>query len=55
MSLKPIKLCTHAGGPNPWKVAIILEELGLPYETEFFDFSVLHTPEFEKPYSANGR
>ncbi|MDI1485272.1 MAG: hypothetical protein OHK93_000409 [Ramalina farinacea] len=24
-------------GPNPWRVAIILEELGLPHETEFMD------------------
>ena len=25
-------------GPNPWKVAIILEELGLKYETKFLEF-----------------
>ena len=25
-------------GPNPWKVAIILEELGLKYETKFLGF-----------------
>lgn len=25
-------------GPNPWKVAIILEELGLEYETKFLEF-----------------
>jgi len=29
-------------GPNPWKVAIILNELNIPYETELMDFSVLH-------------
>ena len=34
-SLKPIHLYGHKGGPNPWKVAIILEELGLPYEQTF--------------------
>lgn len=33
--LKPIKLYSHLGGPNPPKVAIILEELGVPYEQEF--------------------
>ncbi|KAG5936206.1 hypothetical protein E4U59_005155 [Claviceps monticola] len=32
-SLEPLTLYSHAGGPNPWKVAIILEELSLPYET----------------------
>lgn len=35
---KPIILYSHKGGPNPWKVAIILEELGLPYETKFIEF-----------------
>ncbi|KAJ9636759.1 hypothetical protein H2201_003011 [Coniosporium apollinis] len=35
---KPITLYSHKGGPNPWKVAIILEELGLPYETTFIEF-----------------
>ncbi len=35
---KPITLYSHKGGPNPWKVAIILEELGVPYETEFIEF-----------------
>ena len=25
-------------GPNPWKVAIILEELGLKYETKYLEF-----------------
>lgn len=35
MSLKPIHLYSHKGGPNPWKVAIILEELGVPYKTTF--------------------
>ncbi|KAG7145568.1 Glutathione S-transferase-like protein gedE like [Verticillium longisporum] len=38
-SLKPITLYGHAG-PNPCKVAMILEELGVPYETENVDFSV---------------
>ena len=54
MSLKPIKLFSHTTGPNPWKVAIILEELGLPYETEFLDFGVMHTPSYEK-FNPNGR
>ena len=39
--MKPIKLYSHAQGPNPWKCVIIMEELGIPYETEFVDFSVI--------------
>jgi len=35
---QPIILYSHASGPNPWKVAIILEELGLKYETKFLEF-----------------
>ncbi|KFH44040.1 Glutathione S-transferase-like protein [Hapsidospora chrysogenum ATCC 11550] len=30
--LKPITLHGHSRSPNPFKVAIILEELGIPYE-----------------------
>ena len=26
------------GGPNGWKVAMVLAELGLEYETIYFDF-----------------
>lgn len=51
---KPIHLYSHATGPNPWKVVIFLEELGLPYETEFLDFGVMK----QEPYlsvNPNGR
>ena len=34
-SIKPIKIYSHAAGPNPWKVVIIFNELGIPYESEF--------------------
>ncbi|KAF4126592.1 glutathione S-transferase [Geosmithia morbida] len=31
--IKPLKVYTHGGsGPNPYKVVILLNELGLPYE-----------------------
>ncbi|KAL2830382.1 glutathione S-transferase [Aspergillus pseudoustus] len=53
MPLKPITLYSHAG-PNGWKVAFILEELGLPYTTKFIPFSVVR----KEPYisiNPNGR
>lgn len=34
----PLVLYSHRYGPNPWKVAIVLEELQLPYETIFVEF-----------------
>lgn len=40
-SLKTITLHSHASGPNPWKVAYILEELGLPYDSIMEDMSKL--------------
>ncbi|KAK5700760.1 hypothetical protein LTR97_005277 [Elasticomyces elasticus] len=51
---KPIKLYSHAGGPNPWKVAIFLNELELPYETELMQFPDLKKDPFEK-LNPNGR
>ncbi|KFY01413.1 hypothetical protein V490_00926 [Pseudogymnoascus sp. VKM F-3557] len=52
--LKPIVLYSHARGPNPWKVAMILAELNIPYKTEFLEFSELK----QEPYESiciNGR
>ncbi|KAM5544506.1 hypothetical protein V8D89_002166 [Ganoderma adspersum] len=36
---KQFTLYTHVGGPNGWKVAIVLEELGLTYESVYLDFN----------------
>ncbi|KAK7998060.1 hypothetical protein PG989_006100 [Apiospora arundinis] len=52
--MKPIVLYQHAQGPNPWKVAMILEELGIPYEENFIDPSTIK----QEPYisiNPNGR
>lgn len=49
-----ITLHSHASGPNPWKVAIILEELNLPYKTEFHDFPELKQSAYESK-NPNGR
>lgn len=51
---KPITLYSHHGGPNPWKVAIILEELGIQYESIYLDLGDLK----KEPYvslNPNGR
>ena len=53
-SLKPIILHSHTSGPNPWKVAIILEELGIPYESKFHELPKLKEAEFTK-INPNGR
>jgi len=53
-TLKPIKLYTHASGPNPWKVVMALKELSLPYTESFVDFAKIK----EEPYTLvnpNGR
>ena len=52
---KPITLYSHKAGPNPWKVAILLEELGISYDTKFLD---MQTEVKAKPYTdinPNGR
>ncbi|KAF9643379.1 glutathione S-transferase [Thelephora ganbajun] len=35
---KQFTLYTHGSGPNGWKTAIVLEELGLTYESVYLDF-----------------
>jgi glutathione S-transferase len=54
MSLKPILIHGHAGGPNPWKVVLLMKELGLSYEHKLWDFADLKKPEYEK-LCVNGR
>lgn len=51
--LKPIKVWGQ-GGPNPPKVAMILEELSLPYEAIPFPFSDIKKPEY-LTINPNGR
>lgn len=54
MAIQPIKLWGHAAGPNPWKVAIVLEELNIPYEHKFLDFASLKKDPYER-LNPNGR
>jgi len=46
----------HGLGPNPWKAAMVLKELGLGYDTENIDIStgVQKQPSFTK-HNPNGR
>lgn len=53
-SIKPITLYSHPTGPNPRKVAIILVELGLPYDTVVIDKADLKKTAYEK-ICINGR
>jgi len=53
---KQFTLYSHLGGPNGWKVAFVLEELGLTYESIYLNFQLKEqkAPEFVK-YNPNGR
>lgn len=53
-NLKPLILHSNRIGSNPWKVAIILEELGLPYEHRFIAFADMKTESYEA-LNPNGR
>ncbi|RAL14378.1 glutathione S-transferase family protein [Aspergillus homomorphus CBS 101889] len=53
--MQPIILYSHALGPNPWKVAIILEELNLAYETRFVSFTEVKQEPFTSKLNPNGR
>ncbi|KFY37525.1 hypothetical protein V494_04720 [Pseudogymnoascus sp. VKM F-4513 (FW-928)] len=52
--LKPITLYSHSKGPNPWKVAMILAELNIPYTSEYLNFPELKQEPYEK-ICINGR
>ncbi|KAK1150214.1 glutathione S- transferase, nitrogen catabolite repression regulator [Aspergillus melleus] len=52
--MQPITLYSHQYGPNPWKVALIMEELQIPYTTTFVNFADVK----KEPYTLinpNGR
>jgi len=53
-TLKPITVFGGVGGPNPWKVIMVLNELNIPYTHSMVKHEDLHTPVFEK-YNPNGR
>jgi glutathione S-transferase len=48
MALKPIRVWLTPTIPNPWKVVLVLEELGVPYEIISFRFDDIKRPPFIK-------
>lgn len=54
MSLKPITVYTHGLGPNPWKVVMLLQELGIPYTDKYMEFPDMKKEPFES-VNPNGR
>lgn len=53
-TLKPLILYSHKNGVNPWKVAIVLEELGVPYKKHFLEFPEMKLPAYTA-INPNGR
>ncbi|KAI0725193.1 glutathione S-transferase C-terminal-like protein [Fomitopsis betulina] len=53
---KQFTLYTHNTGPNGWKVALVLAELGLEFESRYLDFGKQEHkgPEYTK-FNPNGR
>lgn len=49
-----ITLHSHSSGPNPWKVAILMEELGLKYRHEYNQIADVKKPQYER-LNPNGR
>ncbi|KAL2190414.1 hypothetical protein L209DRAFT_178256 [Thermothelomyces heterothallicus CBS 203.75] len=41
--LQPLKLYSHKRGPHPWKFALTLEELDIPYVSEYLEFDQTKT------------
>ncbi|KAE8420728.1 glutathione S-transferase [Aspergillus pseudocaelatus] len=54
MSLKPLILHGHSAGPNPWKVAMLLNELNIPYDYKYLQFAEIKSEPFFK-INPNGR
>lgn len=52
--MQPVTLYSHQLGPNPWKVAIVLSALDIPYKTTFVDFTAIKQPSYTA-LNPNGR
>ncbi|KAH7138752.1 glutathione S-transferase [Dendryphion nanum] len=45
--IKPITLYTTSRGPVPWKVALLLEELNIPYTSKYLETPDMNTESFK--------
>jgi hypothetical protein len=54
MSLRSLELWGHWGAPNPWKVAMILETLDLPYTIYSLELNEVKTDSY-LAMTPNGR
>jgi glutathione S-transferase len=54
MPIQTLTLWGHWGAPNPFKVCIVLEALGLPYETHLLELSEVKRESYVK-LNPNGR
>lgn len=54
LSIKPLTVYGHWGGPNPWKVATILRELNIPYDWHEIEFGNVKDESYTK-INPNGR
>ncbi|KAJ6090518.1 Glutathione S-transferase/chloride channel C-terminal [Penicillium sp. IBT 16267x] len=52
--MQPIILFGHHAGPNPRKVAMVMEELGIPYEHRLMEITDMKQPSYES-INPNGR
>ncbi|KAG0124137.1 glutathione S-transferase [Tuber indicum] len=55
MSPPSISLYSHRGGPNPWKVDIVLRHLNIPFETVFIGINGEHKRPPYTNINPNGR
>lgn len=55
IKMQPLLLYVHGPSPNPVKVAILLEELELPYDTKTLDFATELKAEPYISINPNGR
>ncbi|KAG9518361.1 hypothetical protein KCU93_g8428, partial [Aureobasidium melanogenum] len=53
-NIQPICVWAHWGGPNPWKVRMILEELELPHQVNVLTFNEAKEPRYLE-LNPNGR
>jgi glutathione S-transferase len=46
-AIKPILLYSVSRGPVPWRVAILLEELNIPYASKYLESDELNSEAFK--------